>query len=1440
LLQLAIAAALAGPALPASAQHHVTAPQIDATRVLLPRGVYTGAEPGATLLHDYGAFQLWRVDAAHAAELAAVAGGPAKTAPNRIEFEAAPFDPAAGTPDVPAAFRAGKHAGPYLQVVQFVGPTVDAWLDAVRATGANVVQYVPNHAYVVLGDEGVAARLAALAQRGDFVQYAAPLEPFNKLNHRLAQRARGPLAAGKPLRVDVLVAAHAGNGASKAAVRRLARDARVGEWADLRGVEALRVTIDEADLATLAQLPDVVGVEDYVPPRKLDEVQSQIVAGNLTGDRSGPSGTGYLAFLAELGFSTNPADYPIVDVADDGLGNGNAAQAGGDPTLRVGGDAAGASRVLNAHNCTADASGDGVGGHGHLNTNIVGGYDARAGFPFRDPNGYQRGLGLNPYARLAHTKIFANSGGYDVSACSNTDQGVIKRQQDGGAVISSNSWGAPVGGDYDDSSRAYDIGTRDADGGESGLQPMTFVFAAGNSGPGAQTVGSPGTAKNVITVGASENKRESDESGPWTDGCAVNGAGANNAMDVIGFSSRGPAQEGGSTSSARIKPEVIAPGTHVHGTASTSPAFDGSGVCDQFRPGGQTVFAASSGTSHSTPAIAGVASLVHRYLQTNYADAAPSAAAIKAYLIAHPTYLTGVSANDTLPSNAQGYGMPNLGAMFDAATFRAVRDQTDVLGATGATYTWTGAVADTGKPLRVALAWSDAPGATSADPKVNNLDLTVQVGATTYRGNRFSGQWSTTGGTADANNNYEAVYLPSGTSGNVTVTVTASNVAGDGVPGNADTTDQDFALVCSNCVDQPEFTFVVTPGSAQTCGASGATFTASLTGVNGYNQNVTLEAPSLPSGATAAFDPPALVPSGTSTVTIGTAGLADGGYTLTLRGTDGTRTHADTVTLTHSVALPTAAALATPADGTVGAPLAPTLAWNAVAGALDYTVEVDDDPAFGSVNYTATVTTTTHTLASALNQNTRYYWRVRVRNTCGTTDSTAFQFVTNVVACQTIASTDVPKTIGPGTGQNAESTLTSAVAGTIQDVDVIGLAGTHTWINDVSVQLRSPAGTTATIMARSCGSQDNFNLSLDDAAPGNPGGWPCPPTGGGTYKPSAPLATLNGGPASGTWQLTVRDNVDEDGGSLNAWSLRICGETAPPQTVDAIDDAIAATEDQLLTVGAPGVLGNDTPNSGLTASVVTPPASGALAMNANGSFTYTPAPNFCGSVPFVYAANDGPVNDQATATIDVACVNDAPSADDDAYVATEDQALTIAAPGVLTNDTDVEASTLTAINATSPTSGSVTLGSDGSLTYTPVADYCNSAAGGAPATFTYQANDGQASSTPAAVGLTVTCVNDAPRAVGTIPDQRIAIGGSFDLATAPYFTDVEMDTLTYSATGLPANLAIDPATGRITGTATATGTVSVTVTATDPSMTTTTQTFSLEVAGDMMFRDGFE
>src|SRR5207247_5239205 len=90
-----------------------------------------------------------------------------------------------------------------------------------------------------------------------------------------------------------------------------------------------------------------------------------------------------------------------------------------------------------------------------------------------------------------------------------------------------------------------------------------------------------------------------------------------------------------------------------------------------------------------------------------------------------------------------------------------------------------------------------------------------------------------------------------------------------------------------------------------------------------------------------------------------------------------------------------------------------------------------------------------------------------------------------------------------------------------------------------------------------------------------------------------------------------------------------------------------------------------------------------------------------------------------TVTITASPVNEAPGASNDAYSTNEDTALTVAAPGVLANDSDVDGNPLTAVFVSGPSHGTVTLNSNGSFTYTPAANY------NGPRSVAYHASDGQ-------------------------------------------------------------------------------------------------------------------
>src|SRR5262249_1820300 len=162
----------------------------------------------------------------------------------------------------------------------------------------------------------------------------------------------------------------------------------------------------------------------------------------------------------------------------------------------------------------------------------------------------------------------------------------------------------------------------------------------------------------------------------------------------------------------------------------------------------QEWYTTSSGTSHSTPCVAGGCALLRQYFINNNTNP-PSPAMTKAYLMNSARYMTGASANDSLWSNNQGMGEMNLGTAFDGVT-RYLRDQltNDMFTASGQTRIYVLQIVDPSKPLRVTIAWTDAPGSTSGNAYKNNLDLAVSLGGSSYKGNVFSGPNSVPGGSA--------------------------------------------------------------------------------------------------------------------------------------------------------------------------------------------------------------------------------------------------------------------------------------------------------------------------------------------------------------------------------------------------------------------------------------------------------------------------------------------------------------------------------------------------------------------------------------------------------------------------------------------------------------------------------------------------------------------
>jgi VCBS repeat-containing protein len=209
------------------------------------------------------------------------------------------------------------------------------------------------------------------------------------------------------------------------------------------------------------------------------------------------------------------------------------------------------------------------------------------------------------------------------------------------------------------------------------------------------------------------------------------------------------------------------------------------------------------------------------------------------------------------------------------------------------------------------------------------------------------------------------------------------------------------------------------------------------------------------------------------------------------------------------------------------------------------------------------------------------------------------------------------------------------------------------------------------------------------------------------------------------------------------------GEATVTITVNSLEDAPEAVDDSYRTaIGAAftvdassGVLANDSDadGDGITATLVTSPEHGTLALSSDGAFTYTPDSSYHGLDAFTYTTTDDTgLSDTATVTI---AMNSLSAAAADSYTVDEDGSLTIdASSGVLANDSDGDGDSMTVTLITTASNGSLSLNSDGSFVYTPAANFNGTD------TFVYVANDGYENSVQTTVTITVAAIADAPAA----------------------------------------------------------------------------------------------
>ena len=663
----------------------------------------------------------------------------------------------------PMRLSAGAPGSDYV-LVKFAGPVSAEQLDTLHAVAGRVYTYLPHDAFLVRLRAGDA--LDRLAGVGAWV---GPYHPAYKIS-RFA-------AAVEPAAVD----------AGKAARRRIVM-LHVYPDADLvsvldeikaRGIEGVvganpgaffsrvRLLLTEAQIASwrdgLALIPEVFWVE--VEGRRVLYNDTTVWVGQsgLAGGQTTPifargiHGEGQVVGVLDTGIDPDMCYFR--DTAR-GLPPRNECNGGTvvdelqRKTLAV--------DFLWSSECSGGITGTEWDTQGH-GTHVAG---TIAGDNFANPIARDAGDGMAPGAKLV-----VQDCGYQVNACADCPgigcpvvdlNPIFQQTYSQGARLHSNSWG-----DQEDASpqNNYTSGSQDVDEFMWSHKDFLIFFAAGNSGPGTASVGSPSTAKSAMSVGAT-----------------LRGSSANS---MASFSSCGPTDDG------RIKPEITVPGSSI-----VSAAKDNSVTTNNC---GTT---SMSGTSMATPGAAGLAALARQYYTDGFypsgvATAAnaftPSAALVRATLVNSAASMANAGA---IPGNCQGWGRVLLDdtLSFSGDTRKVwIQDDAAAFPSGSAneerSYTFTVAA---GQSLKATLAWTDFPSTPAATIHlVNDLDLVVTGPGGTYRGNVFASGQSTTGGNADRRNTLEQVLLSSPAAGTYTVVVRSFTVPQGPQP---------FALVVTGAV----------------------------------------------------------------------------------------------------------------------------------------------------------------------------------------------------------------------------------------------------------------------------------------------------------------------------------------------------------------------------------------------------------------------------------------------------------------------------------------------------------------------------------------------------------------------------------------------------------------------------------------------------------------
>ena len=670
-------------------------------------------------------------------------------------------------------------------IVQFNGVIREEWKKALAEAGAELRGYIPENAYLVEAAPETIAAIGAM----EGVYWVGEYLPEYKRSRPVREVLARGLAGTREVNVVVFNPGDAERIGQAVAALPGCSVLLAHPMAD-RGL--VRAAVTASAIEELAGWGEVEWIEPYTPKKLCNDVAQSTSKMNVSNAWSalGLSGAGQ-----------------TIAVCDTGLDMGNTNTIHRDFTGRVAW-----AQALGRSGDWSDTDGHGT----HVCGSVLGSGFASSG----------KYRGGSYAARLVMQSVLDSGGGLGGIP---TDLNELFRAAfTNGARIHSDSWGsADVG--------AYTTDSRNTDMFIWSNKTLLVLFAAGNEGIDADKDGvvdldslnSPGTAKNCLTVGASENYRTTGGYSTyqygidlWTNDYPAEPiksdypSSPNSPQGIVAFSSRGPCDDG------RIKPDIVAPGSDIISTRSQASTDTGWGTVS-----GNTNYIYMGGTSMATPLTAGTAGLAREWLVTSAGITNPSAALIKALLIcgarnmAPGQYGTGADQEipSTRPNNVMGWGHVDLYNTLQPAANQYMQLYDTKSLATGGTNLFTFTVGSTTtNRIVVTMAYSDYFATAGSGKKlVNDLDLTVLKPSSTtlYANGRAS---------VDATNNVEMIEFEPNETGAYTVRVVGRTVPSGG--------SQAYALVIRGWNAAAADSLDVSPsGSFSPAGPAGGPFAPTST-----------------------------------------------------------------------------------------------------------------------------------------------------------------------------------------------------------------------------------------------------------------------------------------------------------------------------------------------------------------------------------------------------------------------------------------------------------------------------------------------------------------------------------------------------------------------------------------------------------------------------------